>query len=31
MLTDRALQRQLKLLCERNGIHIPVQRLDIRQ
>ena len=28
---DRALQRELKLMCERNGIRIPVQQIVVSQ
>lgn len=28
---SRRLQRELKLMCERNGIRIPVQQVEINQ
>ena len=28
-MIDRALQRELKLMCERNGIHIPVRQVAV--
>ena len=31
VIVSRRLQRELKLMCERNGIRIPVQRIEINQ
>jgi len=29
ILIDRGLKREMKLMCERNGIHIPVRQISV--